>query len=61
MWSLKANQDGDVEAFLAALDHPLKPAIEEVRLIIKGAREGITEHIKWNASLYAIPATYGII
>ena len=38
-----------VEAFIAALDHPLKPLIERVRAIALGANAGITEQIKWNA------------
>jgi hypothetical protein len=39
----------DVEAFLASLDHPLKPEILAVREIILGADPSITEGIKWNA------------
>lgn len=35
--------------FLAELEHPLKPEIEEVRRIILRADEQLTEHIKWNA------------
>jgi hypothetical protein len=38
-----------VDAFMAALDHPLKTEIEVIRGIIRGAGKGITEHIKWNA------------
>ena len=39
----------DVEAFLAALDHPHKTEILAVRQIILGADARITEGIKWNA------------
>jgi hypothetical protein len=39
----------DVDAFLAALDHPLKPEILELRRIILGAHPAIVEGIKWNA------------
>ena len=39
----------DVAAFLAALDHPLKPEIEAVRQIILGVSPTIQETIKWNA------------
>ena len=38
----------DVEIFLAALDHPLKPEILALRQIILGANPSITEGIKWN-------------
>ena len=38
----------DVETFLAALDHPLKPEILALRQIILGADPSITEGIKWN-------------
>ena len=37
-----------VDGFLAALDHPLKPAILAVRDILLGT-SGVTEGIKWNA------------
>ena len=40
---------GDVEPFLAALEHPHKPAIVALRKIILGADAGIAEGIKWNA------------
>jgi hypothetical protein len=38
-----------VTAFLAALDHPLKPEIEAVRHILLGVSPTIGEAIKWNA------------
>lgn len=40
---------GDVQAFLAALDHPRKPEIQALRGIILGAVPAIGEGIKWNA------------
>jgi hypothetical protein len=40
---------GDVETFLASLDHPFKREILAVRQILLGADPGITEGIKWNA------------
>ncbi len=43
-----------VDAFLARLDHPLKPEIEAVRAIILGADPRITESIKWNAPSFAL-------
>lgn len=39
----------EVEAFLAALDHPFKPEILAARQILLGAAPGISEGIKWNA------------
>jgi hypothetical protein len=39
----------EVDAFMRALDHPLKAEIEAVRTIIRGADATITEGIKWNA------------
>jgi len=38
-----------VDAFMAALQHPLKADIEVVRRTILGASPAITEEIKWNA------------
>ena len=39
----------EVETFLAALEHPFKPAILALRQIILGADSNITESVKWNA------------
>jgi hypothetical protein len=39
----------DVDEFLRRLDHPLKPALEAVRSIIRGVSPEIQEGIKWNA------------
>jgi len=38
----------NVETFLEALDHPLKPEIHALRQIILNADPGIAEGIKWN-------------
>lgn len=38
-----------VDAFMAALDHPHKDAIEALRKVITGADRSIAEGIKWNA------------
>lgn len=38
-----------VDAFMAALDHPHKPAIEALRLAMLAADASISEGIKWNA------------
>jgi Domain of unknown function (DU1801) len=39
----------DVNGFLAALDHPRKGEIEELRAAILASNPEITEQIKWNA------------
>ncbi|MBL9195024.1 MAG: DUF1801 domain-containing protein [Opitutaceae bacterium] len=45
-----ANDPGaEVDAFLAALEHAHKDAIEELRRVVRGAHASITEGIKWNA------------
>ncbi|MBK8324242.1 MAG: DUF1801 domain-containing protein [Betaproteobacteria bacterium] len=38
-----------VAAFMAALDHPHKAAVEAVRKAILGADKSIREGVKWNA------------
>lgn len=47
--SKPASAPSDVDAFLAALDHPFKPEILAVREILLGADPGVSEEIKWNA------------
>ena len=44
-----ASSPRDVDEFLRNLDHPLKPALEAVRWIIRGVSPEIQEGIKWNA------------
>jgi hypothetical protein len=44
-----ASAPDDVDAFLAALDHPHKGEILALRQIILGADPRIAEGIKWNA------------
>jgi uncharacterized protein YdeI (YjbR/CyaY-like superfamily) len=39
----------DVKQFIDALEHPLKKEVEALCEIIRSARSGITERIKWNA------------
>lgn len=39
----------DVEAFIAALEHPHEDAIRELRSLILAASPDIREDIKWNA------------
>lgn len=40
---------GDVESYLAGLDHPLKQALVKLRAAILRSNAAITDHIKWNA------------
>jgi hypothetical protein len=44
-----ASAPADVDAFLAALDHPRKAEILALRQVILGADPAIAEGIKWNA------------
>lgn len=41
--------DGDVEAFLAALEHPARDLVAALRTLVLGADASIGEGIKWNA------------
>lgn len=41
--------DPDVVAFLRALDHPLKSAVESLRQVVLDANPAIREGIKWNS------------
>ncbi len=43
------NETASVDAWMAALDHPLKAEIQAVREAILAAHSGITERIKWAA------------
>ncbi|MEK6703208.1 MAG: DUF1801 domain-containing protein [Planctomycetota bacterium] len=40
---------GEVDTFMRALDHPLKPQLESLRRLILGVDPAIVEGIKWNA------------
>jgi hypothetical protein len=42
-------RSAEVDAFVAALDHPFKAEIMELRLAILDSNADIDEHIKWNA------------
>ncbi len=43
----------DPEALLAAIDHPLKPLILDLRALIRKTEPGLEEGVKWNALNYA--------
>ena len=48
-----ARQAPSVDAFMAALDHPMKAEVQTVRAIIQGVDPRITEEIKWNAPTFS--------
>jgi hypothetical protein len=50
----KPRQPESVAAFLAALDHPLKPVLTLVRTTILGTSPKIIEGIKWNAPSFRL-------
>jgi hypothetical protein len=52
--SMKLSGHQHVVEFLNELEHPQKKEIEEVRKIILGVNEQITEHIKWKAPSFCI-------
>lgn len=41
-----------VTAYLAALEHPLKPVVEEIRAAIRAADPAITEGVKWSSASF---------
>lgn len=45
----ESRTDPAVEAYLAALKHPLKPELEALRQLILGVSPAIREGIKWNS------------
>lgn len=47
-----SNLNIEVTKFLDDLHHPLRPEIEQLRLIILGADRNIQENIKWNGPNY---------
>src|SRR5688572_22604105 len=49
-----ADKAGEVDRFMAQLDHPLKPQIAALRQAILAANPQITEQIKWKAPSFCI-------
>ncbi len=45
----KPDEDTDVDAFLATLDHPAKTIVVELRRVVLGADVRMRDGIKWNA------------
>ncbi|KMQ71014.1 DUF1801 domain-containing protein [Chryseobacterium koreense] len=50
----KIELNSEVSAFLDALEHPLRPVIEELRIGILSADNNLTESIKWNGPNYSL-------
>ncbi len=46
---VRVGTSAEVDRYIAALEHPLKPGIVRLRLAILASDEAITEHVKWNA------------
>lgn len=44
-----AKKPPTVDAFMAELDHPMKPVLTRLREVVLGADPAITEQVKWNA------------
>jgi uncharacterized protein YdhG (YjbR/CyaY superfamily) len=49
MSKAETNETGEVDAYLAKLEHPFKGEVQAVREISKGVNPQISEPIKWNA------------
>lgn len=49
----------EVDAFMQALDHPHKPAIEALRRAVAAADPSIREGIKWNAPSFRTGEWFG--
>ena len=43
----------EVTAFLDALQHPLRREIEQLRMAILSAHDGLAENVKWNSPNFA--------
>ena len=52
----RAEPDGAaaVDEFMRGVDHPLKPALEKVRSLLRAARPAIAEGIKWNSPSFRL-------
>ena len=48
----KPTDSGAVDAYMAALEHPLAPLAEEIRTMILATDRTIGEEIKWNAPAF---------
>jgi uncharacterized protein YdeI (YjbR/CyaY-like superfamily) len=54
MGATMRDKQGNVDAFLSALNHPQEGLIQELRAVIRGVGSELTEGIKWNAPSYAL-------
>jgi hypothetical protein len=48
----KASDPASVDAYLKALQHPMKPVVEALRAVILGAHTSVGEEIRWNAPAF---------
>ena len=55
--STKEPEPEQVDAYMRAMKHPLKSAVEELRAIILNADSGIGEEVKWNAPAFFYTGT----
>jgi hypothetical protein len=55
--STKKSEPEQVDAYMAALKHPLKGVVEELRAIILNADSAIGEEVKWNAPAFFYTGT----
>ncbi len=55
--STKEPEPEQVDAYMRAMKHPLKSAVEELRAIILNADSGIGEEVKWNAPTFFYTGT----
>lgn len=53
--------DPAVDAFMAALDHPLKAEIEAVRALILGLDPAVGEGIKWKAPTFRTTTDFATV
>ncbi|KAA6462018.1 DUF1801 domain-containing protein [Acidobacteria bacterium AB60] len=50
--STKESRPDEVDAYLRAMDHPLKRVVEALRAVILSADSRIGEEVKWNAPAF---------
>lgn len=51
---MPTNRSADVDAFMDALDHPMAPLVQRIRLAILRSEPELAERIKWRAPSFAL-------
>lgn len=51
---MPTNRSAEVDAFMEALDHPMAPLVQRLRLAIVRGEPEVAERIKWNAPSFAL-------